>query len=743
MIDQIRTRFDNAELGVPTMASRCLAIFAPSFILVLSIWLPFGFSLTGLIEEWDVLGLFTTHGLFYVADTTSPLAAHAIRPLTVFPHALAYYFDPDSFNYWNVILMATLLIKGCASSFLTWRATRSLTWAAVMGALLLVYPADTMQLSFRALHINFSLAIFLLASSVFVVAFEQNRTATAYSLAVLAALLFFIACCTYEASVALAPLPLLIIFTREGVQASLRQFRDRLSLITIWMFGAGLYVAYAISTSVKVSSYQTSVVGGNSLTTLVNSLPNLVSIGALRGLLGGWFDAIRMVSTEIDGYGYLLVVVAMVGLVGWLVETRSFRLQTGSPRYGVLSGLPVRLGFSGLILLLLGYSPFLLSPSHQVISQRTFLWASLGAAMIWVSVLIVLASYSRLVAALMALLLIFFGFGAQVFQFHHYVNLSEKQHGVLKRVVENFDGNLGDKTLLLLDESSQLGHTWMLTSGTLSAALSYIYGKPISSIVVCHMPSREWQKSDSLARKGTCIEEKDEWVFRSPGSIAGSDLTHVPGTQDLRVSKSQIVSLSIKPDVRLSLEPALLKHRDDLLKGSSLVGYRYRNILTEKQPFLPVLGFEDQKIQDRYRWSFGDWWSLELPQHGSGWREAEWSVQSFEHVSSAWKTQENASLFFRLPPASSHYALRGYFSAIVSSDIRDSLRISVNGNNVDYRWVSDGGFEAEMPPDYLSKDINKIEFNSKIDSNYYDLSLKLDWFEVEGIGDPLLVRRAQ
>ena len=118
-----------------------LALLAPAVAIVLLIWLPFGFTMGGLIEEWDVLGLFTTHGLFFVADTTSPLAAHALRPLTVFPHALAYFLNPNSFEYWHVLLILALIVKGSASSHLIWKATGSLGWADQVLAVAVVIAA--------------------------------------------------------------------------------------------------------------------------------------------------------------------------------------------------------------------------------------------------------------------------------------------------------------------------------------------------------------------------------------------------------------------------------------------------------------------------------------------------------------------------------------------------------------------------------------------------------------------------
>jgi len=62
----------------------------------------FWFTLTGLIEEWDILGVFTIHG---------PLALQAMRPLSDLPFAIAYFLDFNSFYYWHVLLILALIIK--------------------------------------------------------------------------------------------------------------------------------------------------------------------------------------------------------------------------------------------------------------------------------------------------------------------------------------------------------------------------------------------------------------------------------------------------------------------------------------------------------------------------------------------------------------------------------------------------------------------------------------------------------
>ncbi|WP_457095015.1 hypothetical protein, partial [Microvirga sp. P5_D2] len=88
----------SARKVYPTRASSILVwllIVIPG-LAVIALWLPFGFFLGGLIEEWGILALFTKHGTQFLANSDH-LAAHLARPLTIFPHALAYALDPNSF----------------------------------------------------------------------------------------------------------------------------------------------------------------------------------------------------------------------------------------------------------------------------------------------------------------------------------------------------------------------------------------------------------------------------------------------------------------------------------------------------------------------------------------------------------------------------------------------------------------------------------------------------------------------
>lgn len=708
-----------------------LALLSPSLFIVLALWLPFGFELSGMIEEWDVLGLFTTHGLFFVADATSPMAAHSLRPLTILPHAIAYFLDPNSFDYWHVLLMLALATKGGASSYLAWKSTRSLGWAMVMGVLVLVYPADTMQLSFRGLHINLALALLLLAASLHVAAYDQQRRAISCCLGIVSAGILLACVLMYEAALALMPLPFLVMFARDGIRGTWQSFRARPELVLSWLAGASLFVLYVLLATSNSSSYQSSISGGRGLfSILYGALPKLFSIGVLRGLLGGWFDAVQIVRTEFSSYAYIsFASLACAGLIQFRGKIFPYHYSQDS-RSVPLGWQPLlRMGMAGVLLLLLGYTPYLFSNAHLAISQRTFLFATPGAALMWLALLIMLSKLAKWVAGMAAFGLLIWGFGAQLFQFNHYVQIAATQRTLLRSIVENFDGNLGSKTLVILDASNRLTHTWMLRDN-LHWALSYLYRRPFKPVEICLMPSGGWQRLDELARMGRCVESKDHWTFQTAGPVTGPDLTLPAPRPDLTIAKDEVVSLTFNADGSISQEPGLNAYRERLQLGKDDAALRYRRILAGKHWSLGLKQFQAEEVQERYRWDFGKWWSLELPTRGSGWREAEWQINHFSHKALAWKTQERSTLLFDFAPTDKTYRIEGQFDIIINQKVKDSLRIRLNGRNLTHRWGDGGRFEASIPADILISRSNTIEFNSAVAPDYYGLSARLDWFEI-------------
>jgi hypothetical protein len=708
----------------------CIALILPAVAILCAIWFPFGFSLIGLIEEWDVLGLFSQHGVFYIVDKGTPLSAHLLRPLTIFPQAVGYTFDQNSYNYWHVILLIFLAGKTSAASHLVWKATGSLFYGMLVGGLVLLYPADTMQLSFRAIHINVSLSLLLIGCSLFIFGYENNSQVVSRVSCALAGLFLFISVCMYEAALVLSILPMLILFVKYGFKLTLRNALYRKFIIFLWLAGLIAYLGYAIIVFSNISSYQSSVVGGVGIfTILLGSMSKLISIALLRGLFGGWYDAFRILCFEYVQYYYVFFMSIAISLSVVVVSLYAIRNNIKVLPY-LENWVAARLLFVGLLLVFLGYFPFLLSPSHQVISQRTFLWIAPGAAMFWVAIIIFVSNRSQILAALLSFALILLGLSAQVFQMQHYVKISDSQRMSLRSIVENFDGKLLGKTLVIVDGRNLLGHTWMFLPGTLPFALSYIYGIPVNSIEICHLDGMEWQRADGLGRKGKCAEDENGWMFSYSTDVEGPGYTSPVAVKPIQLPKSKVFVLKIDADGQVLPDSLLDMHRKELIGGMGGVSRRYNEILNMKsQPFATEM-FVNPDNADVYRWSFGDWWSMELPIPGSGWREAEWDVRGLRQDSVAWKVQDEATLNFRFSPSSRDYVFKARFPLFVNDEIKNSMRILLNDEYLEYKFVSNELVEAKVKRGALRSGSNKLTINSISESKYYGLSLKMDWFEL-------------
>lgn len=704
-----------------------LAIVLAPIFLVLALWLPFGFRETGLLEEWGLLGLYSMHGPIFFIHPAALLMQHALRPLMVFPLSLAFTLDPNSFDYWHLFTMFSLIVKGMAMAYLIFITTESYFWGALAGVLMLLWPADTMQVSLRPLQINCAVAGVLLGSALIVSAYQTKRFLSSFVSALLAPLLFLSSIFMYEATLAMTLLPLMMLGTRNGFNKTFQQCKHRPGVILSWFAPIAIYIVYSLIISQKINSYQEQLTSGkNPLTILDYTWKKLFSIGLFRGLIGGWYDAIRITLKEFAPLGYLYLSVITFLIFSLLLYFTKHEKTTDALRLI----RTCKLGIVGIITLCLGYAPFLFSPPHLEISQRTFLFVAPGATIAWIALLIILTYVSKILTRLFILILIFIGFSAQLFQFHHYAQLSEIQRGLVKNIVENFDGNLDNKTLLILDGSNRLNRTWMFLSGYLEETLTYFYNKPIKPVQVCSEQTKEWRSESRPFQMGKCIENANNWVFnavnKNPYDTSKNSIS--PEIINIVIPKNKVALLKINPDGSISTNSVLSNYRNHLQQSNDVTAIRYRKILNPPDYFFNSRSFW-RKHTESYKWSFGDWWSMEIPIRGSHWSEANWSVHYFHQYASAWKTGKNAILLFELSPLKRPYLLKAKY-AYIDNKLQQQVSVRINGKIVPIEWISTNKFLGNIPPTVLINGINVIEFNTNIHGEYPLLSEKLHQVEI-------------
>lgn len=694
-------------------------------IVLAAVWLPFGIAMGGLIEEWKYLGTANVYGPFFFTTLNSPFPTHALRPLTVLPQALAYAWGPDSFTSWHVLLVMSLWLKGASLGFLALRAT-SRAWPAVLAAILiLLYPADTMQLSFRSIHINWALALMLLGSGLFVEASLSLTRRGTWVFGATASMLSLAALCMYEASAPLVALPFVVLFAREGWCACMQRLRRAWPVSLLWMATLIGYGVYVVTIAHEVVSYQQSVLGDKTLASaMVDASLKLFTVGMIRDVLGGWHDAIGMVVTEYARYTYLVTATSILAYVSWSLARRAARVDHEDRQP---AGHILRILLGGFLLACLGYLPFLVSPPHLAITQRTYLFASPGAVLVWVALVLALVASRlrsvRILGFFVVAALIFFGLGAQLFQLHHYNTISSTQRQMLRTIVHGLGPRTAAHQVLVLDYSDQLGQTWMFLPESLRWALDYLYGRNYAAVEICRMPGATWENADSLGRKGYCVEDTTSWTFHAAPAITGA--ARGTTTSDAHTwQKADTAVVEIAPDgslaspratQRADLDTTVIDRRSAQLRAANPTAF---GMFRDTQPG-PVLMAD-----------FGKWWSLEKVIRGTGWREPEWSPGYFHHQSSVWKVANHATLAFELAPINRPYELRGKFGGFANQNVRTSMSFAINGVTVAAHWDEEGTFEATVPPGVLAHGRNVLSIDAPTDPNYYGLSAQLQNYQL-------------
>jgi len=705
----------------------------PCAIMVALLWLPFGFSITGLIEEWDVLALFTLREPFIWVSPDGPLAPHRLRPLTVAPHAIGYLLDPNSFAYWHALLMGSLLLKGIGAGLMGWWLTHSRRWAAVLGLLVVFYPADTMQLSFRSFHIDWSISLSLLAVALCAFGYTLQKPwqrAIAMLLAVPCAVLATFA---YEAALTFVVVPLLLLYARFGVRGALAKVNGHRIVSAAWIAGILVNVAYVLYAKGSGETYQASLVGTAMQIDVVDRLQRVVGIGFGRTLVGGWLDALAITWFEYRTHLYLALCAVLVGYTVWR-SSRALPGENALADIATPSTSVVRLGITGLVMIGLGYLPFAASLPHLEISQRTFLGAAHGGALLCVGVLIALTRRSWGLGVVVTAAALVVAFAAQMFQFDHYRRLSATQQTLLGDIVGNVPPPRLDQTLVIIDKRDQLNDVWMVREGMVMA-LTYLYDRPIERPIICSPSGNVWQFPNVEGRLGTCEATEDGW------NLTEAPLVSAPGTpaatRQIKRGAAVVVTLEADGTTTSSASPEALENYRRLLEtGHSSVAERYRNIL-RRQPWpLAFEQFRTERASDRFRWDFGRWWSMEQPTRGSGWIAGRWTIANHTLPvwrSAAWKTLPEATLQFDLLPDARPYTMTARVLQIVPPTTPESIKLRVNDHLIAVTWKDASTLSAEVPADALKIGTNVIAFDSPVTRDPTPLSFLIDWVSLDPV----------
>ena len=118
-----------------------------------ALWLPFGWRVGGLVEEWELFESLDRGEQLWWATPNGALSTQALRPLIAVPFSISHALGGGYFWIYVLLGATALALKGFASFMLVERVLPGRRAAAISaGALVMLYPANAGLFLFRFIH---------------------------------------------------------------------------------------------------------------------------------------------------------------------------------------------------------------------------------------------------------------------------------------------------------------------------------------------------------------------------------------------------------------------------------------------------------------------------------------------------------------------------------------------------------------------------------------------------------------
>ncbi|WP_457094739.1 hypothetical protein, partial [Microvirga sp. P5_D2] len=562
--------------------------------------------------------------------------------------------------------------------------------ALVLGLLTVFFPADTMQIPFRGIHINWSIALAFVAILLLLRAFEASTLRAKVILAIAASLTFAAAALMYEAVAPLAILPFLAPFVRSDARSAWTALRSNWQALLIWILGLLGYALYFVSVVMSGFTYQGAISQSSSssqVAQILQRIPDALTYSFHRAFSEAWVEAGEFAFKDLNSYWIVLLFAALV-LAALLYLNGS---DPGRSKHRLSHA--AKLCVFGIVLFLIGYAPFLPSNAHLFTTQRTFLVSALGAATVLTSLLYLVYSFApRIVFSLSATLLISLSFVSQLYQFDRYSRIYADHIWPALNLLTVTEGlTPGAKVLTIVNEAGSLSGTWDF-GVVMRSADSYIFARD-RLVVVCDGYNNRPMPLSSLAeaQRETC--QLGDGSATSEGSISPADrpspLVHwnLDGSVSIRNTPPNI---TVQPIPIRALELLGLGH---WTKADSLFG-------TLDRP-------------DRFVCEFESTWGYAYPCRSYGFYDGGAVRKGLATISSAWAVERRAGVIFDLRPAANEYS--------ITIDLRrmallpEDIRLLLNDVPVEDVKVSRTKLTAIVSSDRFKDKANVLEIEAPLD----------------------------
>jgi hypothetical protein len=641
----------------------------PAVLCVIALWYQFGFTLGGMIEEWDFLWMMNAIPHFWNSFPGSPMSDQfAARPLQVLPFAIARAMDGHSFIGFHFVLMIACFVRIVAGASIGFFLFRSRTYAIALGLLFLVFPADTQQMTFRTLNISVSIGLMLLGGALALRGIVATSKARRTISAVLSGMASVIAVLIYEPVITLYALPILLIFGRYGLRKTLLVGRRRKSIIGLWAIAPVINAAYlAYALIVLKSGYQMSVSQHGMLRSIIENRRYLWKSAAYRSFYEAWTSTLDILLHQTAKYGFLVIVAVVALLVLLSVSGRARNDATASrfARYVVV----------GLLALIAGYSPFMVSEGHMNVTQRTFMAAAPGASIVVMAAIAFACRKKDVAGALVAAVFVFIGLVAQLYQFDTYIRLYVSVTRPYMSMMADMM-NTGKPIHLVHDTSGIGGYFNGMYISKIRAGASDRLGLTTGASALC-LDS----PASPFMTRASCKLENGVWTVDS-----------IDGVSKYPAKDVQVMEIgdNFNQDYR-----------------STHGGWNDRASFTTAQSIFKP----DAADQTRYTCNADSDWGYTRFCRGERWSNGMHRMDDDKNYFLA--IAPNPTLQFDLKPTGKTYQL-SIQTLGIDLYAAKNLEISVNGTPVKWSIQRDFFIQADVPSGAMKNGLNKIEFQQAI-----------------------------
>lgn len=632
-------------------------VVALAVVMVL-LWIPFGWRTNGLVEEWGLIDHIEAGTPIFVITDQVSLQAQSIRPLTFATFALAYILSPDSPVGFNVLYSIILVLKGIAA-FLLLRILlpERPGLAFVASAIYAIYPANTMNFTFRAMNVQFAALMYLFSVSLLIVFWRYRHLSSLILLWISLA----ISLLTYEVAYpAVLLTPLLLVWLAGGFNR--RVFVTAALWYVVPILTAARTVVVLLGTT---ATYQGDVIRtGASASGLTEMLGALIRAYE-QVLIVGWTDTLKQPAWSPL---YILLATAIVVVTvaaAVIIDKSQGKTQDMLPRNRF-----VVLVIAGLLLIFLGFSPYLLSPFHRSQYLWTLYLASFGAVLAFSAVIWQLSEllrFQRLYLIIVSVALLVSGVSA-FNQHRYYRELALHQQNILGQMVEQAPQIRDDTLVVVVDEAKALETVWsFMYSGTFASAVHYIYSNQSLSAIICY-PDSEMRALTDITE--TCRFEPDQLLIEV-GSRSNQEIktTVYPYTRVLvfrYLLNHDLVLAQRLESSRPSMQPIERYHARTAITAAKPV--RRDQAFFACWPIEPCTSEPLPPPAGRFSTEFDETFS------GSGWRTTE---RLADGTTYRWTRSPTTRLLLRLVPGHD-YSVRFRVIAAIDPAVLRTLVVRAN-----------------------------------------------------------------